>query len=441
MKKTLFMIIISTFISASDQIPGPPQSHPILLKNGVIHTISNGVIQGSILFDNGKITHVGEFIAPQVGTEVIDLEGKHVYPGFIAAVSGIGLVEINAVDVTNDHSERGDFNPNVRANVAYNPDSEIIPTTRSNGVLIANVVPASGLVSGQSSIMMMDGWTWENATLSHPSGLHINWPQMGTRTQGRFGRSVPIKKQIERRNKSLKALDDMMKESRAYARLRQTKSRSAENYHNEDLRLESMIPYVQGKLPIYVHANEVRQIEAAVHWSKRQDVNIIIVGGKDAWRTTNLLRKNKVPVIYEGVTALPNRRFEDYDQAYKGPALLHEAGVQFCIASSGSAGGAYRVRNLPNQAAMAAAYGLPKDEALRSITLSAAEILGIDKQVGSLESGKDATLFISNGDALEIRTNVLQAYIQGRKIDMNDRHKTLYNKYQEKYRQLGILQR
>ena len=156
MKKTLFMIIISTFISANDQIPGPPQSHPILLKNGVIHTISNGVIQGSILFDNGKITHVGEFIAPEVGTEVIDLEGKHVYPGFIAAVSGIGLVEINAVDLTNDHSERGDFNPNVRANVAYNPDSEIIPTTRSNGVLIANVVPASGLVSGQSSIMMMD---------------------------------------------------------------------------------------------------------------------------------------------------------------------------------------------------------------------------------------------------------------------------------------------
>ena len=439
MKKTLFMIIISTFISASDQIPGPPQSHPILLKNGVIHTISNGVIQGSILFDNGKITHVGEFIAPQVGTEVIDLEGKHVYPGFIAAVSGIGLVEINAVDVTNDHSERGDFNPNVRANVAYNPDSEIIPTTRSNGVLIANVVPASGLVSGQSSIMMMDGWTWENATLSHPSGLHINWPQMGTRTLGRFGRSVPIKKQIERRNKSLKALDDMMKESRAYARLRQTKSRSAENYHNEDLRLESMIPYVQGKLPIYVHANEVRQIEAAVHWSKRQDVNIIIVGGKDAWRTTNLLRKNKVPVIYEGVTALPNRRFEDYDQAYKGPALLHEAGVQFCIASSGSAGGAYRVRNLPNQAAMAAAYGLPKDEALRSITLSAAEILGIDKQLGSLESGKDATLFISNGDPLEIRTNVLQAYIQGRKVDMGDRHKMLFHKYQEKYRQLDIL--
>ncbi|MEA1882419.1 MAG: amidohydrolase family protein [Candidatus Marinimicrobia bacterium] len=436
MKRIILTLLFSTLF-ANDQIPAPPQKHPILLKNGVIHTVSNGVINGAILFDKGKIIHVGEFIAPPANAEVIDLEGKHVYPGFIAAVSGIGLVEVNAVEMTNDHSERGDFNPNVRANVAYNPDSEIIPTTRSNGVLIANVAPSSGLVSGQSSIMMMDGWTWEDATFSHPSGLHINWPQMGIRSGGRF--RVPAEKQAERRKKALKGLDDMIKESRAYARLRQTQSRSAEDYHDEDLRLESMIPYVQGKLPIYIHANEVRQIEAAVHWANRQEVKIIMVGGKDAWRTTDLLRENKVPVIYEVVTALPSRRFEDYDQAYKGPSMLNEAGVKFCIASSGSAGGAYRLRNLPNQAAMATAYGLPKDAALRSITLSAAEVIGIDDKVGSLESGKDATLFISNGDPLEIRTNVLQAYIQGRKIDMNDRHKTLFHKYQEKYRQLGIL--
>lgn len=437
MKRIILTILFTSFVLANDQIPAPPQKHPILLKNGVIHTVSNGVINGSILFEKGKITHIGEYIAPPAGAEVIDLEGKHVYPGFIAAISGIGLVEISAVDVTNDHSERGDFNPNVRANVAYNPDSEIIPTTRSNGVLIANVAPSSGLVSGQSSIMMMDGWTWEDATLTHPSGLHVNWPGMGIRTGGRF--RMTAEKQIKRRTKALKKLDDMIKEGRAYTRLRQTQSRHAEDYHNEDLRLESMIPYVQGKRPIYIHANEVRQIEAAVNWSKRQELNIIIVGGRDAWRTVDLLRINKVPVIYEVVTALPNRRYEDYDQAYKGPALLHEAGVQFCIASSGSAGGAYQLRNLPNQAAMAAAYGLPKDAALRSITLSAAEVIGIDDKVGSLESGKDATLFISDGDPLDIRTNVLQAYIQGRTIDMNDKHKALYHKYQEKYRQLGIL--
>ncbi len=206
MKQIIIAIFLSTFLFANDQIPAAPQKHPILLKNGFIHTVSNGVINGSILFDKGKITHIGEFIAPPDGAEVIDLDGKHVYPGLIAAVSRMGLVEISAVDVTNDHSERGDFNPNVRANVAYNPDSEIIPTTRSNGVLIANVVPASGLVSGQASIMMMDGWTWENATFSHPSGLHINWPQMGTRSGGRrFSRSA--EKQNERRQKALKTLD------------------------------------------------------------------------------------------------------------------------------------------------------------------------------------------------------------------------------------------
>ena len=424
MKQLMAVILLSTFLFPNNQIPAAPQKHPILLKNGFIHTVSNGVVNGSILFDKGKITHIGEFISPPDGAEVIDLDGKHVYPGFIAAVSRMGLVEISAVDVTNDHSERGDFNPNVRANVAYNPDSEIIPTTRSNGVLIANIVPASGLVSGQASIMMMDGWTWENATFAHPSGLHINWPQMGIRAGGRRF-SMSAEKQNERRQKALEKLDEIMKQSHA------------EDYHKEDLRLESMIPYVQGNLPIYIHANEVRQIEAAVHWANRHDVKIVLVGGKDAWRTIDLLKKNKIPVIYEGVTALPSRRYEDYDQAYKGAALLYEAGIQFCIASS--SGVASRVRNLPNHAAMAAAYGLPKDEALRSITLSAAEILGIDPQVGSLESGKDATLFIANGDPLEIRTNVLQAYIQGRKIDMGDRHKMLYHKYQEKYRQLGIL--
>ena len=439
MRNILIIILFTFTINANDQIPAPPQKNPILLENGMIHTISNGVIKGSILFDKGKIIRISDYISPPNNAEVINLDGKHVYPGFISAVSRIGLVEINAVDVTNDHSERGDFNPNVRANVSYNPDSHIIPTTRSNGVLIANVTPSSGVVSGQSTIMMMDGWTWEDATFSHPTGLHINWPQMGVRSGGgRWMRMSPTR-QIERRNKALKELDGMIKDGRAYAKLRQTKTRTAKDYHDKDLRWESMIPYVEGKLPIFIHANEVRQIEAAVNWTNRHELKIIIVGGKDAWRNTEILQENKIPVIYEVVTALPSRRFEDYDQAYKSPLMLYQAGVKFCISSSRS--DAYRVRNLPNQAAMAAAYGLPKDVALRSITLSAAEILGIESQVGSLEAGKDATLFISNGDPLEIRTNVLQAYIQGRKIDMGDKHKSLYNKYQQKYRQLGILKK
>ena len=434
MKKLLISFLLTVSISANEQIPAPPQKNPILLKNGYIHTVSKGTIEGSILFEKGKITRIAKYITPPKDCEIIDLNGKHVYPGMIAAVSGLGLIEINAVAVTNDHSERGDFNPNVRTNVAFNPDSEIIPTTRSNGILIANIIPNSGLVSGQSSVMMLDGWTWENATLSSPSGLHIIWPNMNSIAKNDYE-----KNRLKAAKEHLKNLENIIKDARAYARLRQTKSRSAENYHDEDLRWESMIPYVNKKLPIYVHANEVKQIEAAISWSVRHSLNIIIVGGKDAWRTTDLLIKNRIPVIYESVTSLPYRRFEDYDQAYKTPSILYEKGVQFCISQYGSAGSAYQARNLPYQASMAASYGLPKEAALRSITLSAAEILGIDKKVGSLETGKDATLFISNGDPLEIRTNILQAYIQGKKVDMGDRHKSLYSKYKEKYRQLEIL--
>ena len=434
MKNLVVSFLLTVSISANEQIPAPPQKNPILLKNGYIHTVSKGTIEGSILFEKGKITRIAKYITPPKDCEIIDLNGKHVYPGMIAAVSGLGLIEINAVAVTNDHSERGDFNPNVRTNVAFNPDSEIIPTTRSNGILIANIIPNSGLVSGQSSVMMLDGWTWENATLSSPSGLHINWPNMNSIAKNNYEKNM-----LKTAKKHLKSLESIIKDARAYARLRQTKSRSAENYHDEDLRWESMIPYVNKKLPIYVHANEVKQIEAAVSWSLRHSLNIIIVGGKDAWRTTDLLIKNRIPVIYESVTSLPYRRFEDYDQAYKTPSILYEKGVQFCISQYGFAGSAYQARNLPYQASMAASYGLPKEAALRSITLSAAEILGIDKKVGSLETGKDATLFISNGDPLEIRTSILQAYIQGKKVDMGDRHKSLYSKYKEKYRQLEIL--
>jgi len=434
MKNLLIIFLLTLTVFANEQIPAPPQKNPIILKNGFIHTISNGVIEGSILFNKGKIIRIAKYITPPKDCEVIDLNGKHVYPGMIAAVSGLGLVEINAVAVTNDHSERGDFNPNVRTNVAFNPDSEIIPTTRSNGILIANVIPASGLVSGQSSVMMLDGWTWENATLSSPSGLHINWPNMNSRS-----RTENDKKRLKAAKQQLDDLEKMIKDARAYARLRQTKSRSAENYHNEDLRWESMIPYVEKKLPIFVHANEIRQIEASISWANRYNLKIVIVGGKDAWRTTDLLVKNKIPVIYEGVTSLPFRRFEDYDQAYKTPSILYEKGVQFCISDYGYAGRAEQIRNLPYQASMAASYGLPKEAAFRAVTLSVAEILGIDKEVGSLEEGKDATLFISDEDPLEIRTNIIQAFIQGKKIDMGDRHKSLYSKYKEKYRQLDIL--
>ncbi|MFQ6611712.1 MAG: amidohydrolase family protein [Fidelibacterota bacterium] len=434
----VLLIFFVSIISASDPIPAPVQDHPILLKNGVIHTVGDTTLpSGAILFENGKITAIKKMIIPPGNAEVIDLEGKHVYPGFISSVTSIGLMEIGAVKATVDFAERGRLNPNVRANVSYNPDSEIIPVTRSNGVLLANATPASGLISGQSSLMMLDGWTWENATLKHPTGLHINWPKMTLNLNPKAKKS--LKKQKQERQQQLQDLDDFFDQVRAYAKLREINPKNTLHQQDQDLRLEGMLPFLRRESPIFVHANEIRQIEAAIHWAKRQKVNIIIIGGRDAWRTTDLLKKNQIPVIYESVLSLPYRRYEDYDQTFKTPARLYQAGVQFCIAASGASFETPHQRNLPYHAAMAAAYGLPKEVALKSITLFPAEILGVADQIGSLAVGKDATLFITDGDPLDARTHVEQAFIQGKKIDMRDRHKILYQKYQEKYRQLGLL--
>jgi len=424
-------------LGASDQIPAPPQDHPILLKGGTLYTVSNGVRPNTdILFDKGKIVRMGTDLTATPEMEVISIAGKYVYPGFITAVTPLGLVEVGAVRATVDYAEVGSINPNVQARVSYNPDSELLPVTRSNGVLLANVTPLSGLLSGQSSLMMLDGWTWEDATLQHPTALHLHWPSMSL-TPGDPKKKV--EEVTEERLKRLREIDELFEQSRAYGKLLNNPRKRAEEPVERDLRLEGMLPFVNKERPVFVHANEVRQIEAAVHWAERQDVRIAIVGGKDAWRITDLLVEKDIPVIYEGVLSNPSRRFEDYDQAYKTPAQLYEAGVRFCIAAKSNPFEAPHQRNLPYYAAMAAAYGLPREVALRSITLSVAEILEVDSRVGSLDPGKDATLFVSDGDPLDIRTNVEQVFIQGKKIDLSDRHKMLYKKYQEKYRQLGKL--
>ena len=431
---TLFLAIITVSI-ASDQVPAPPQTHPILLMNATIHPVSTEEIQrGAILFDKGIITAIGRSVTnlPD-NTETIDLEGKHIYPGMIAASSVIGLTEIGAVAVTRDFSELGEVNPNVRAEVAYHPDSEIIPVTRSNGVLLAQSCPTGGLISGTSSVMMLDGWTWETSTLKAPVGLHINWPNMGA-VRSRYSR-ITEEEAVKRREKALKKLDVVFEEARRYFVAKEAADKSGKIKLNTDLRWEAMLPVLRGEVPVFMHASEVRQIESAVEWANRQNVKMVIVGGYDAWRVADLLKKYEIPVIYETVNSLPRRRWEDFDTPFTGPAKLHEAGVQYCI--SMGTGGASNHRNTPYEASKAASYGLPKNEALKSVTLYAAEILGIADKVGSLEKGKDATLMITDGDPLEITTQVEQVYIQGKKIDMSDRHKVLYDKYKEKYRQLG----
>lgn len=438
MIKIIFTLFLFSLGISNDQIPGEEQKRPIILKGGILHTVSTDIFEGyDILFSKGKIVRIEKNIMASPETDVYDVFGKHIIPGYIAPITRIGLVEIGLVKQTRDFAERGSFNPNVKANVSYNPDSDLIPITRSNGVLVVNSVPAGGRISGQSSVMMLDGWTWEQATLKHPSGLHINWPSMRINYGANVKKSE--KQQKEEIQKSIRDLDHMVRDVRAYFQRIKQRSRIAGERQKSDLRLESMIPFVVEKKKIFIHADEARQIKSAVEWAKKNDLKIIIVGGSDSWRLTDLLVKNNIPVVIDQVEKIPTRRFEPIHLPYKLPFLLKQAGVQFCLNTIIGYPHDGNIRNLPNEAMRAAAYGLDKSEALRSITLSTAEILGVDDMIGSLDIGKDATFFISETPPMEMNPKILMAFIQGKEVDLNNHQKMLYKKYQEKYRRQGQL--
>jgi len=438
MIKIIFTLFLFSLGISNDQIPGEDQKRPIILKGGILHTVSTDIFEGyDILFSKGKIVRIEKNIMASPETDVYDVFGKHIIPGYIAPITRIGLVEIGLVKQTRDFAERGSFNPNVKANVSYNPDSDLIPITRSNGVLVVNSVPAGGRISGQSSVMMLDGWTWEQATLKHPSGLHINWPSMRINYGANVKKSE--KQQKEEIQKSIRDLDHMVRDVRAYFQRIKQRSRIAGERQKSDLRLESMIPFVVEKKKIFIHADEARQIKSAVEWAKKNDLKIIIVGGSDSWRLTDLLVKNNIPVVIDQVEKIPTRRFEPIHLPYKLPFLLKQAGVQFCLNTIIGYPHDGNIRNLPNEAMRAAAYGLNKSEALRSITLSTAEILGVDDMIGSLDIGKDATFFISETPPMEMNPKILMAFIQGKEVDLNNHQKMLYKKYQEKYRRQGQL--
>ena len=435
-----YIVLISfcSLLFSNNQLPGKDQKRPILLRGGTLHTVSGDIlIEFDLLFAEGKIITIDEQIQPSPETDIIEIYGKHVIPGFIAGFTRIGLTEISAVKQTNDHAETGDFNPNVRANVAYNPDSDLIPVTRSNGVLVINSVPSSGTIPGQSSVMALDGWTWEDATIKHPTALNINWPNMYLN----FNKNIKKKEktQKEEYNKYIRGIDQLVRNVRAYHHRKNAKERKAEHKQKSDLRLESMIPFIIYKEPIHIKANDIRQIEAAINWAKEHELNIVIIGGRDSWINPKLLVENNIPVILLGVQVTPARRFEPIHLPYRLPSILYESGVHFCISLDPGYPMDGHVRTLSDEAMRAASWGLSKKQALRSITLSAAEILNIDDRLGSLEPGKDATFFIADSEPLTQITNPIKAFIQGRELDLTDRQKNLWEKYKEKYRRLGRL--
>ncbi len=421
-------LLTNALVFGSGQIPAKKQEKPIAIVGATIHPVTGPNIEaGTIVFDNGKIVALGANVQIPAGAEIVDAKGKHVYPGLISSDTYIGLTEIGAVRASNDRNETGRINPNVKAEVAFNPESELIPVTRANGITMIVTSPAGGLISGTSAMMMMDGWTWEDMTFKTPTAMLVNWPGMyvakGEREEERR----------KSRDASLKEIDDAFNDARAYMTAKKAEQQKGIPYHNIDVRWEAMIPVLEGNVPVMVRANDVQEIQAAVAWAAGEKLRLMILGGQDSWRVTDLLKKNNVTVIVGGIYSLPGHRFDEYDSPFTLPAKLHQAGIPFAIASTDDAA---HERNLPYHAGYAAAYGLPKDEALKAITLYPAQIFGVADRVGSLEVGKEATLIITTGDPLEIVSNVTMEFIQGRKIDLTSRHTMLYEKYKEKYRRL-----
>ena len=418
--------LLATNLFASDQIPGSPQKRPVILRNATIHTVSGETIENaSILFKDGKISEIGAGLAFPGEAEAIDAKGQHVYPGLIESYSSVGLIEIDSIRASIDNVEVGAINPNVRAAVAFNPDSEAIPVARANGVLSAVIVPTGGLVSGRSAVMMLDGWSWESMTLQADTAMSVTWPRFSRAPRPRREEAEAAPSDSDR----LGPLHEVMREVKAYslARIKAPKDQPI------DLRLDAMLPVVQGKMPILVQANSVKQIQTAIAFAKQYQLKLILIGGADAMRCENLIKEADVPVIISSVYRLPSRHDAAYDAAYTLPSQLQAAGIRFAIASDGRFG-ASALRNLPYHAATAVAFGLTEEQAVRSITLSPAEIFGVADRIGSLAVGKEATLIVTDGNILESPTQVLRAFIQGRQVDLSSKHTQLRDKYQAKYK-------
>jgi imidazolonepropionase-like amidohydrolase len=439
------LVLLLTFllghpVHASDQVPGKPQNGPILLRGGDVYTVSGDVIRGGwVLLEKGRIAGVGAKDdlpkLPENGKS-IDVAGKRVYPSLIAVGNELGLLEIPSVRATRDAAEVGQINPNVRAEVAVNPDSELIPVTRTNGVLLNLTVPSGGLITGTSALMQLDGWTWEDMTVRAPVAMHIAWPRM---TSGRAGRGEGEEGPARppRAEEQIKQIEHAFDDARAYQSARKANGASGDEKgngkpHPIDARWEAMLPVLDGKVPVFVWADELRQMESAVAFAAKHKVKLVILGGYDAVRCADLLKERKVPVVIQGTQRLPQRRDSGYDEPFTLPERLRAAGVEYCISYAGRFGS--NVRNLPYHAGMAVAYGLPQDEALRSITLYPAKILNVADRVGSIEKGKDATLIVTDGDILETPTHVELAFVQGRAVDLSNKQTRLWEKYQQKYR-------
>jgi imidazolonepropionase-like amidohydrolase len=430
MKKIVIIAsLFLSFIAIAQQMPAPVQSTAVRIINGTAHIGNGEIIENAVIeLEGGKITVIADaklvrLTAPK--GEVIDASGKHIYPGFIAANTTLGLVEVDAVEASDDQDEIGTFNPHIRSIIAYNAESRVVETMRPNGVLLAQVTPRGGRISGQSTVVQLDAWNWEDAAVRMDDGIHVEWPRSFSRsgTYPDLGAIAPS----EDYDKQVEELQVFLNHGMVY--------KTNDNPVKKDLKMEALKAVLNGTSNLYVHVSGEKAILDVLAFAKANNLikNLVIVGAQGGEGVASKIAAAGVPVLAGRVHDLPSREDEDYDMPYKFPKLLADAGVVVGLENSGSME-RHQARNLPFYAGTVSGFDIDVEKALMMITLNPAKILGIDKDYGSLEQGKSATLFISEGNALDMRTNKLsRAFIDGRDISLGTRQKDLYELYMDKY--------
>lgn len=429
--KTTKLLIISLFLTAisfAQQTPGAKQTKDIAIKGATAHIGNGQVIENSlIIIKDGKISSIADGTMVKMdmnNMDVIDATGKHVYPGFIIPNTTLGLVEIDAVRATEDDSEIGGMIPHVRSIIAYNAESKIVESMRPNGVLIGQIAPRGGRISGTSSIVQFDAWNWEDAIIKADDGIHMNWPNSFTRGRWWLGEDPGLKLN-EKYSEQVAEISSFFNETKAYS----NGDKSPIN-----LPYQATVGLFDGSKKLYIHVDDEKGITDAIHFAKDNKVtSMVIVGGAEAYKVGDLLKQNNIPILLMRPHSMPESDDDDYDLPYKMAKLLIDKGVLVALECSGEME-RMSARNLPFYAGTTVAYGLTKEQALSLITLNAAKILGIDKDYGSLELGKSATLFISEGDALDMKTNQLtHVFLDGRAVSLETHQTELWHRYSDKY--------
>ena len=401
-----------------------------LYSGAKLHPVSSAPIDnGQMLVDGGKIIAIGSDLSAQAaGAQTVDLSGRWVIPAYILANSVMGLTEIETVRGSVDVAETGAINPNARAQVAINPDSELFAVARANGVLYAHVVPQvsqGGVIAGLSALIKLEGWTWEDMTVKAPVGLHLMWPS------SRLPAWLPAPMREEAMKSAVRSrelIEQAFDDAAAYRSAAQAGQVPA-----VDARWEAMLPVLNGKTRLYIHALDLQQIREVLDFTRQRKLDFVLVGGQDGWRVADELSARKVPVILHTPFELPLRRHEGFDVNYANAGKLASAGINIAIAGDASTFAATLERNLPYAAGQAVSFGLSWEQGLRAITLAPAQILGVADRLGSLEVGKDASFIVSSGDPLDVRSSIVAAYLNGAPVDLSSKHTRLRDKFEGKY--------